>query len=363
MGEQRILFTGGGTAGHVIVNTALIPYFHKAGWKIDYIGSISGIEKELIESFEYVTYHPVSTGKLRRYMSIENFKDPFKILKGIYESWQIIGKKRPQIIFSKGGFVSVPVSIAGWFRRVPTIIHESDFTPGLANKLATPFAKRVLTTFPETVNYLPLKKTTHVGAIVRKELITGTQEAGYKLTGLKKTKPILLIMGGSGGSRKINEIIRKNLSILLVNYQIIHICGDDGIDETIQKEGYVQYKYVKEELSDLFAITDYIISRAGSNAIFEFLALNIPMLLIPLSLGASRGDQIVNAKSFEKQGYAKVLEEEKLNNESLIKSLDELVLSSSVMVRKMKQNETEDSFNKVIEIIESTSKKTLTFIS
>lgn len=356
MEEQRILFTGGGTAGHVIVNTALIPYFHKENWQIDYIGSISGIEKELINSFDYVTYHPVSTGKLRRYMSIENFKDPFKILKGIYQSWKIIGKVRPQVIFSKGGFVSVPVIIAAWLRRTPTIIHESDFTPGLANKLATPFAKRILTTFPETVNYLPAKKTTHVGAVIRKELITGTQEAGYRYTGLNKNKPVILIMGGSGGSRKINEMIRKNLSILLINYQVIHICGDDGIDETIQKEGYVQYKYVKDELNDLFAITDYIISRAGSNAIFEFLALNIPMLLIPLSLGASRGDQIVNAKSFEKQGYAVVLDEEKLTSETLMRSLEDLVLSSAVMINKMKQNEMLDSFNKVIEIIESTAK-------
>ncbi len=357
MEEKRILFTGGGTAGHVIVNTALIPYFHKTGWKIDYIGSISGIEKELISSFEYVTYHPVSTGKLRRYLSIENIKDPFKILKGIFQSWRIIGRTRPQVIFSKGGFVSVPVSFAGWLRGVPIITHESDFTPGLANRLATPFSKRILTTFPETVNYLPIKKTTNVGAVVRKELIKGSEENGYQLTKLNDTKPVVLIMGGSGGSRTINEIIRENLSTLLVNYQIIHICGDDGVDETIQKEGYVQYKYVKDELKNLYAITDYIISRAGSNAIFEFLALNIPMLLIPLAIGASRGDQIVNARSFEKQGYAQVLEEEKLTGESLLKSLDELILNSPKMLDKMIANETVDSFNKVIDIIEETSKK------
>lgn len=357
MKEQRILFTGGGTAGHVIVNIALIPHFHKAGWKIDYIGSLSGIEKELIENFDYVIYHPISTGKLRRYMSIENFKDPFKILKGIFQSWKILRNTRPQVIFSKGGFVSVPVSIAGWFRRVPMIIHESDFTPGLANKLVTPFSKQILTTFPETINYLPIKKTTHVGAIVRNELTEGSETNGYKLTGLKNTKPIILVMGGSGGSRKINQIIRKNLSKLLGEYQIIHICGDDGIDETIEQEGYVQYKYVNDELNDLFAITDYIISRAGSNAIFEFLALNIPMLLIPLSLGASRGDQIFNAKSFEKQGYAQILEEENLTDESLIKSLDELVSNGPVLTRKMKQNEAVDSFNTVVKIIEETAKK------
>lgn len=357
MKEKRILFTGGGTAGHVIVNTALIPYFHKKGWKIDYIGSISGIEKELITNFEYVTYHSVSTGKLRRYLSIENFKDPFKILKGIFQSWRIIGRTRPDVIFSKGGFVSVPVSFAGWLRRVPIITHESDFTPGLANRLATPFSKKILTTFPETVNYLPVKKTINVGAVVRKELIEGSQEKGYQLTKFNELKPVILIMGGSGGSRIINEIVRDNLSTLLVNYQIIHICGADGIDETIQKDGYIQYKYVKDELKNLYSITDYIISRAGSNAIFEFLALNIPMLLIPLAVGASRGDQIVNARSFEKQGYARVLDEEKLTSQSLLEALDELILYSPKMLDKMIANETVDSFNKVIEIIEETSKK------
>lgn len=357
MEEKRILFTGGGTAGHVIVNTALIPYFHKSGWKIDYIGSISGIERELISSFEYVTYHPISTGKLRRYLSIENFKDPFKILKGVFQSWRIIGRRKPHVIFSKGGFVSVPVSFAGWLRGVPIITHESDFTPGLANRLATPFSKRILTTFPETMNYLPVKKTTNVGAVVRKELLEGSQEKGYQFTKLNEKKPVILIMGGSGGSRIINETIRKNLSTLLINYQIIHICGNEGVDETIEREGYVQYKYVNDELKYIYAITDYIISRAGSNAIFEFLALNIPMLLIPLTHGASRGDQIVNARSFEKQGYAQVLEEDKLSGENLLKSIDDLVLNSPKMLDKMRANETVDSFNKVIDIIEEGAKK------
>src|SRR5690625_2062130 len=225
MQEKSILFTGGGTAGHVIVNLALIPYFHEQGWKISYIGFKDGIERELVGDIPYVDYYPISTGKLRRYMSIENFKDPFKVLKGIADAARVIRKTKPQIIFSKGGFVSVPVVIAAKLKRVPTIIHESDLTPGLANKLATPFAKKVLTTFPETVKYLPEKKTVYVGAVIREELFQGNKSRGYQLTNLTSEKPIILIMGGSIGSRKINEIVRENLDAFLQKYQIIHICG------------------------------------------------------------------------------------------------------------------------------------------
>src|SRR5690625_331654 len=194
MNKKRILFTGGGTAGHVIVNLALIPIFQKDGWEIDYIGSKKGIEKQLISQLENVTYYPISTGKLRRYMSIENFKDPFKVVKGMMQAWKIIGKRKPSIVFSKGGFVSVPVVLASKLRRIPTVIHESDYTPGLANKLAIPFAKKVLATFPETVKYLPEKKAEYVDAVIREELFRGDTEKGVSITGLTKKKPNLLIM-------------------------------------------------------------------------------------------------------------------------------------------------------------------------
>src|SRR5699024_10372388 len=210
MKEKRILFTGGGTAGHVIVNLALIPEFKEKGWQVDYIGSYDGIENDLIQLLLGVSYHAISTGKLRRYMSIENFKDPFKVLKGIFQAWRIIGKKKPQIIFSKGGFVSVPVIIAARLRGVPTIIHESDYTPGLANKLAIPFAKKVLTTFPETAESLGKEKVEYVGAVVRDELFEGSEETGLQLTGFTKEKPVILIIGGSSGSQHINNCIRRN---------------------------------------------------------------------------------------------------------------------------------------------------------
>lgn len=356
MKQKRILFTGGGTAGHVIVNLALIPYFQKEGWKIDYIGSKQGIERDLIKEIPNITYYPISTGKLRRYFSLENLKDPFKVLKGTIDAWNVIRKTKPNVIFSKGGFVSVPVVVAARFRRVPTIIHESDLTPGLANKLATPFAKKVLTTFPETVKYLPEKKTVYVGAVIREELFQGNKSRGYQLTNLTSEKPIILIMGGSIGSRKINEIIRENLDAFLQKYQIIHICGRNNVDSSFEQKGYVQFEYINEDLKNLFAITDFVISRAGANAIFEFLALDLPMLLIPLSLAASRGDQIDNAKSFQKNGFAHVLPEEELTTDRFLQEVIKLEKAVPVIKDKMKQYSSEESRIQVIHFIEEMAK-------
>lgn len=356
MNKKRILFTGGGSAGHVIVNLALIPMFQKDGWEIDYIGSKNGIEKELINQLKGVTYYPISTGKLRRYMSLENLKDPFKVVTGMMQAWRIIGKRKPHIVFSKGGFVSVPVILASKLRHVPTVIHESDYTPGLANKLAIPFAKKVLATFPETVNFLPEKKAEYVGAVIREELLQGSIDEGLALTGLTREKPILLIMGGSGGSQKINQMVRVNLPQLLPLFHIVHICGKSNLDTTISKKGYVQYEYVNKELKDIFAITDFILSRAGSNAIFEFLALRIPMLLIPLSLAASRGDQITNAQSFKKSGYALVVEEENLTETTFVDEVLKLKKSGPILESKMKTYESEKARDRVIDIIKETSK-------
>lgn len=355
--EKRILFTGGGTAGHVIVNLALIPVYQQAGWKIDYIGSYEGIERDLIAPLDGVTYHPISTGKLRRYMSIENFKDPFKVLRGMMQAYGIIGKRKPSVIFSKGGFVSVPVVVAAKLRGVPVVIHESDYTPGLANKLSIPFARKVLATFEETLKFLPEQKREYVGAVIREELFTGNREKGLKFTGLKGEKPVLLIMGGSGGSEIINKAVRTNLQELLQQFEIIHICGQGKIDSTVDVPGYAQFEYVHGELRDIFAATDFVLSRAGSNAIYEFLALRIPMLLIPLSLEASRGDQIVNARSFKEKGFARVLQEEELTPDKLTDELLQLLKTAPVILDKMKQFEPGTTRDRVIEIIAEVEKK------
>lgn len=356
MKKKRILFTGGGTAGHVIVNLALIPVFQREGWEIDYIGSENGIERKLIEPLDGVTYYPISTGKLRRYMSIENIKDPFKVLKGTFQAWRIIGSRKPQIIFSKGGFVSVPVIFASRLRRVPAVIHESDYTPGLANKLAFPFAKKILATFSETMVYLPEKKAEHVGAVIRDELFQGNKKTGLDICGFTAEKPVLLIMGGSGGSEKINQAVRNSLPKLLPLFQIIHICGHGKKDDSIQKQGYIQFEYVQDDLNHLLAATDFVLSRAGANAIFEFLALQIPMLLIPLSREASRGDQIVNAHSFRKKNYALVLEEEDLTEETLIQHLSQLKEEATFYKQHQKTYQSEKTRDRVIEIIKENRK-------
>ncbi|SFE00779.1 UDP-N-acetylglucosamine-N-acetylmuramylpentapeptide N-acetylglucosamine transferase [Lentibacillus persicus] len=351
MSGKRILFTGGGTAGHVIVNLALIPVFQQDGWEVDYIGSQNGIERKLIESLDNVNYYPISTGKLRRYMSKENLKDPFKVLKGTMQAWRIIGKRKPSVVFSKGGFVSVPVIIAAKLRRVQAVIHESDFTPGLANKIAIPFAEKVLATFPETIDYLPEKKAEYVGAVIREELFNGDKVKGLKLCGFTKEKPVLLVMGGSGGAEKINQTVRESLDGLLPEFQIAHICGQGKTDPSIDRNGYAQFEYVNEALKDLFAATDFVLSRAGSNAIFEFLALHKPMLLIPLSKQASRGDQIINANSFKEKDYARVLEEESLTSDGLIQELVKLKEKAPVMIDYMKNYKSEKARDRVIEII------------
>ncbi|MFA1819876.1 undecaprenyldiphospho-muramoylpentapeptide beta-N-acetylglucosaminyltransferase [Virgibacillus oceani] len=351
--KKRIIFTGGGTAGHVVVNLALIPAYLNKGWEVDYIGSIDGIERNLIEPLEGVTYHPISTGKLRRYMSKENLKDPFKVLKGTMQARKIIKKRKPAVIFSKGGFVSVPVVLAAKMQRVPAVIHESDYTPGLANKIAIPFARKVLATFSETMEYLPEKKREYVGAVIREELFQGEKDKGLYFAGLTGRRlPILLIMGGSAGSQKLNSIIRDNLQELLQSFQIIHICGKDNIDTSAYAAGYAQFEYVNEELKDIFAATDFVVSRAGSNAIFEFVALRIPMLLIPLSLKASRGDQIVNAKSFKEKQYALVLQEEELTEETLLSELEQLQNRAPVMIDKMENFKSEKARERVMDIID-----------
>ncbi|MBA4542274.1 undecaprenyldiphospho-muramoylpentapeptide beta-N-acetylglucosaminyltransferase [Thermoactinomyces daqus] len=354
--RKSILFTGGGTAGHVTVNLALIPHFLREGWEVEYIGSENGIEKQLIAGLDQVRYHAISTGKLRRYFDWNNFKDPFRVLKGIFQAYRLIRRQKPGLIFSKGGFVSVPVVIGGWLNRVPVIIHESDLTPGLANKLATPFASKVITTFPETTRYFKSDRAEYVGAVIREELKQGDREQGLAICRFSPNKPVLLIMGGSLGAKRINEAVRENLVSLLEQFQIVHICGKGQVDSSLQFEGYKQFEYVSDELPHLMNMADLVISRAGSNSIFEFLALRKPMLLIPLSKAASRGDQILNAESFKKMGYCDVLQEEEMTAETFLNAVFRLFDRRAEVVAQMEKNEGEDPRDKVIRMIEELAK-------
>ncbi|WP_437273640.1 undecaprenyldiphospho-muramoylpentapeptide beta-N-acetylglucosaminyltransferase [Staphylococcus aureus] len=349
----KIAFTGGGTVGHVSVNLSLIPTALSQGYEALYIGSKNGIEREMIESqLPEIKYYPISSGKLRRYISLENAKDVFKVLKGILDARKVLKKEKPDLLFSKGGFVSVPVVIAAKSLNIPTIIHESDLTPGLANKIALKFAKKIYTTFEETLNYLPKEKADFIGATIREDLKNGNAHNGYQLTGFNENKKVLLVMGGSLGSKKLNSIIRENLDTLLQQYQVIHLTGKGLKDDQVKKSGYIQYEFVKEDLTDLLAITDTVISRAGSNAIYEFLTLRIPMLLVPLGLDQSRGDQIDNANHFADKGYAKAIDEEQLTAQILLQELNEMEQERTRIINNMKSYEQsytkEALFDKVI---------------
>ncbi|MDF2544176.1 MAG: murG [Herbinix sp.] len=351
---KRIVLTGGGTAGHVTPCIALLPELKKANYDIHYIGSYNGIERKLIEEYG-IPYHGISSGKLRRYFDPKNFSDPFKVYKGYREAKKLMKKLKPDIVFSKGGFVTVPVALAAKKYKVPVIIHESDMTPGLANKIALSAAKKVCANFPETLHYLPEQKAVLTGTPIRKELFSGNKLKGLDFCGFTRNKPVILIIGGSSGSRAINEVIRGMLPTLLRDYQIIHLCGKGNLDERFtDTQGYVQYEYIKNELSDLLAAADLVISRAGANAICELLALRKPNILIPLPQGASRGDQILNAESFERQGYSYLLREEDLSVASLLQAVTKVLETKHNYIEAMNQSELNNSIETIVNLIKET---------
>lgn len=354
---KRIVLTGGGTAGHVTPNIALIPKLRELGYDIQYIGSYTGIEKELIEPFG-IPYHGISSGKLRRYFSVQNFTDPFRVLKGFREAKSLIKQLKPDVIFSKGGFVSVPVVLAGKRNKVPAIIHESDMTPGLANKIAIPSAVKVCCNFPETLETLPKEKAILTGSPIRQELLSGNKIAAMDLCGFSADKPVILVIGGSLGSVVVNTAVRQSLPELLKKFQVIHLCGKGKLDDSLsQTKGYCQFEYIKNELRDIFSLADIVISRAGANAICELLALRKPNLLIPLSANASRGDQILNARSFERQGFSMVLEEEDLSKDTLLDSVQKLYNDRGTFIDAMRNSNQQDSIQTIIQLIENVSLK------
>ena len=336
---KHIVLTGGGTAGHVTPNIALIPRLKELGYTISYIGSYEGIEKKLIEELG-IPYYGISSGKLRRYFDLKNFSDPFRVLKGFSQARKILKDLKPDVVFSKGGFVTVPVVIAAKRLKIPALIHESDMTPGLANKLCLSSASKICCNFPETVNNLPADKAVLTGTPIRQELLSGNADAGRKFCGFTADKPV-------------NDNVRKILPELLKDFQVVHLCGKGKTDESLKgTTGYVQYEYIQDELPDLFAMADVVISRAGANAICEIRELHKPNLLIPLSAKASRGDQILNARSFERQGFSMVLEEEEITETKLLDTIHQLYTDRQKYTEAMAGNGRVDSISKITELIE-----------
>lgn len=353
---KHIVLTGGGTAGHVTPNIALMGRLKEQGYQISYIGSYNGIEKTLIEELG-IPYYGISSGKLRRYFDLKNFTDPFRVLKGFSEARKLLKQLKPDVVFSKGGFVTVPVVVAAGRLKIPAIIHESDMTPGLANKLCIPSAVKVCCNFPETKAHLPEGKAVVTGTPIRPELLQGDADKGRAFTGFTSEKPVIMIIGGSLGAQAVNDAVRRILPELLKDFQVVHLCGKGKRDDSKNDlKGYVQYEYIESELADLFAMADIVISRAGANAICELQALKKPNLLIPLSANASRGDQILNARSFEKQGFSMVLEEEAITDEVLLKAVHDLYDHRETYRAAMENAPGQDSISVICDLIRSCQK-------
>ena len=353
---KRIVLTGGGTAGHVTPHLAILPHLLREGYDVHYIGTKEGIERGMM-TMEGVTYHAVQSGKLRRYFDWKNFTDPFRVVAGAVQSARLMGKLKPDVCFSKGGFVSVPVVIGAWLHGVPVVCHESDLTPGLANKICSKFARRIATTFPECAKALG-SKAVFTGTPMRPPLFSGVREKGLALSGLSGSRPILLMMGGSTGAQRVNEALRAALPRLLETMDVIHLTGKGNLDESLNAlPGYRQFEFLSDDLPDILACADLVLSRAGSNAICEFQALKKPMLLVPYPKGASRGDQILNAESFRQRGLCHVLLQENMNADTLYDAVMALRRDQADLVRNLTQAPPADGTLPVLGLIHEVEKK------
>ena len=340
-----IVLTGGGTAGHCTPHLALLPYLKKDFDKIYYIGSYSGIEKKIIENAG-IKYFGVSTVKFNRKLCADNFSIPFKLIKGVKQCRNIFNEIKPDVIFSKGGFVALPAVIAGAKKHIPVIAHESDYTLGLANKISSRYAKKILTSFPETAT--TIKNGEYVGSPIRNLGVSDNTDA-YKYFGFKGEKPVLLVIGGSSGATFINQLLRASLSELLPNFDIIHITGKNNLKKQ-KVEGYFECEYLNNvELA--YSICSVALSRAGSNTVFELLARAIPTLLIPLPKGVSRGDQVLNAEYFKRRGLTYVLEQKDATKECLSLYLSAVYANRFNLKRNLKQNPILDASQNISKII------------
>ena len=353
---KKIVLTGGGTLGHVTPHLALIPRLKEAGYEIHYIGTENGMEAPKMRAVEGITYHAVKSGKLRRYHDWKNFTDPFRVIAGAFQSARLMGKIKPDVVFSKGGFVAVPVVFGAWLHRIPVLCHESDLTPGLANKLCKPFATRFATTFPECAEALGAKAEM-TGTPLRPELFRGDKAKGLSLLGFDGQKPVLLMMGGSSGAQSVNACLRKAIPELTPDFDIAHICGKGNLDAELEgTPGYKQIEFLDADLPDVLACTDLVLSRAGANALCEFQALGRPMLLIPYPKGASRGDQILNAKSLEKRGLCRVLLQENMTPETMVKEIRETWAERDTLTEALKNAPPANGTERVLQMIQEIQK-------
>lgn len=349
--SRKILLTGGGTAGHVTPNLALLPALRARGFAVEYVGSKAGIERRLAEEAA-LPYHGIQTGKLRRYASLENFIDPLRILLGILQATFLIRRLRPGVVFSKGGFVGVPVVVGAWLNRVPVVVHESDLTPGLANRLSFPFARRICLSFRESADSLGRPEALYTGTPVRAALREGDRARGFERFGLDPARRTLLVFGGSQGAQAINEQVRAALGTLPEDLQVLHVCGAGNLDAALEgHDRYRQYEYLDAEFGDAFACADVVISRAGANSLAELIALRKPAVVIPLPTAASRGDQIDNAELYADKGYGLVLDQSDLTPASLATGIRAALQRSGEFVAAMERAESHDPIERIADLL------------
>ena len=348
---KKIVLTGGGTAGHVTPNLALIPRLQADGWEVHYVGAANSAEESLIARVPGVVFHTVSVGKLRRYFDLRNFTDPFRVNRGIGQASRLMRKLKPNVVFAKGGFVSVPVVYGARLNRIPVVTHESDMSPGLANKLCLPFTSVQCCTFPEAVKYAK-GKGVHTGTPIRPEILQGDKAAGLRRFNFTDSRPVLMVVGGSSGAQAINQVVWQALPRLTENFQVLHLCGKGNLNDVYEgTANYTQREYLNEEMADAYACADVLISRAGANALCEILAVRKPALLIPYPKGASRGDQLLNAESFRKRGFSHVLQQEDMTPETLVAGVEALYHDRGALYEAMATEPTGNGIDAVLEQI------------
>ena len=344
MKPKRIIFTGGGTLGHVMPNIPLIRYFQDEGWEVAYIGSKKGIEREKMNELN-IKYFPIRSGKLRRYFDLQNFLDIFNVSIAIIQAFFIFIRWRPNVVFSKGGYVALPPVIGAWITRVPIVIHESDMTPGLTTKLSKRFATVICTAFKNTLRYLPANKTTYTGLPVRDLVFEASETIGRQFLGEQIDKPILLVFGGSLGAQFLNNLAREHVKNgNLSSFHVVNICGRGQLDPDMNTfSNYQQFESLSDEFLHVMKSAEFVITRGGATSLFELLAMKKPHPVVPLPKSVSRGDQIDNATYFRDLGVSDFIEEEHFewdtlrekmemiqqNWPSILTKLDEMAFSQS----------------------------------
>ena len=354
MGQNKtIVITGGGTAGHITPNIPLIKEFVAQHWNVHCIILDNDFERRLLD-FPEIKFHKISAGKLRRYFDFKNFLDALIIIKAIFHSYVLIKKIKPNIIFSKGGYIAFPVVLSGWLNRIPVIIHESDSTPSLTTKMCILFARLVCKGFDETKGWefpLLFKKTVYTGIPLRDDIL---QVKHLKYADGHKLR--IFIMGGSLGAVIINKVVRNNILVLTKYFEIYHVCGKNKIGKAYKNvSGYHQYGFVHKEITKLLSKIDLVVCRGGATTLQEMLYLKIPMLVIPLVKRVSRGEQIANAIYFANKGVAEVLFEEKLSCKTLLDKLFYMQKNINKYKHNMQKSKLPDSTMKIIRLIRSNS--------